>query len=71
MEHVQIVVADGSVGEEAVIVGVGLDGLAVVLDSFLVVFVLEGFVALLFPLLGRFLDVHFLKVLNFWEVIMI
>jgi hypothetical protein len=59
MEHVEVVVADGAVREETVIVGVGFDRLAVVFDSFLVVFVLEGLIAELFPLFGRFLDVHF------------
>lgn len=59
MEHVEIVVADGSVGEEAMIFGVGLDGLGIVFDCLLIVFVLEGFVALFFPLFSGFLDVHF------------
>jgi hypothetical protein len=50
MEHIEVVVADGSVRIEAVILVVAFYSMRVVFDSFFIIFVFEGLVALLFPI---------------------
>lgn len=60
MELIKIIIADGSIGVKAMIFGLTFNGLRVELNSFLVVFVFEGLVSLFFPLLGTFLNVHFI-----------
>jgi len=54
----KIVIANGSIGIEAMILWIPLDGLSVVLDSLLIIFVLKGFVTGFFPVLCRFFYLH-------------
>lgn len=58
MEHVKIVKANGSIRVKTMIFGLTCNGMGVQLYCFFVLFILESFVSLFLPLLGRFLDLH-------------
>lgn len=58
VEHVEIVIADGTIWIKTMIFWLAFYCVGIVLYGLLVVFILKGLVALFFPLLGGLLDLH-------------